>query len=1100
MVRNRALRLARTDVVAEDPASGPILDDLLSGDLLQEHQAPMSHPDRETLTFAHHLLFDYAVARLLFRIDAARLVEEIAADPEGVVAFRPSLALHFRHEWEMEAVNRSRFWNLVFQFNEASEIPLIGKIIGPTEAVELVEKIQDFRALLVRVAEESRRSVDNGHGGDAVRHIIGALMVRGSSPNQFIESKAQPWCEFAAKLSESVSVVAYPLTRFVALLSEHVENFTLEQRTFVNIAARSLLGHAWGDEKNYNPAVVQSGLVGVCRTLAADRSASSALLRVALRTEHARRYGHKEFFHFAQEIPQLVPNDPNLVRDFYKTVFQEYQDSETTTFLGGPSQIMPLLSSVGQDWRGIFYMLAQAYPGFLNSASIAATEAVVGVVAAWVAHEHPPASGEVIEHHFEFAGVKCTIRTDYSAIWDSGTAVRMEEAVQMLDAFQEYIERLGPEKEQLLHKILSSIAAENVHAAIWRRLLRAGVDHPLTLGLRLRELLWQVPILTSLDTTEPATSLITAIFELLKTEERSRIEQSILTIPPYVDADGRADYRTRDRLLGSLPLHSIVTAKAADVRRGVDAAGGPPPNVSPFEIGEAKWLEYTAEEYLKGRGVPVEDPVNRRLIELIEPIKIFCGLYLNVAPSPEQSAEIFPRLSEIYDAIRTAEADGVHPNQQEHVLGYLVQACARIASRLNLTTGEPTVELVRDVLLEVGGRARSEQALETSDSFDRSPSWGSPHALVDAASGLVFLGSQPACWEPRISEAILRLSRNVEPAVRLQIAGNLHLLERADPEKMWDLITFIAEREPSRAVLQAAVASLSNLAGRYSQIVVPLVECIFDRIIDGEGSKGVRSTCFSIFVGLFLWRGLPACERRIIKLVNAPWEDPDVALYLAHSIRNDLTRGPSTPPEPQQESVRQRALGMIDRMLDSTTREWKRLGEEFGGRLADIPPGIQVRRKMILQCIDATARQIFFASGAFDLQQNRSDEAPNHERRERFLKESQSILDKLGSVGLSNVAYHLVGTLESLLEFDPESVFLRLHHVIAIAKSSGFEFESLAAKVVVRTVQRFLAEYRAVLRESHKCRAALVEILDTFVTVGWPEAQQLTYDLEEIFR
>jgi hypothetical protein len=65
-------------------------------------------------------------------------------------------------------------------------------------------------------------------------------------------------------------------------------------------------------------------------------------------------------------------------------------------------------------------------------------------------------------------------------------------------------------------------------------------------------------------------------------------------------------------------------------------------------------------------------------------------------------------------------------------------------------------------------------------------------------------------------------------------------------------------------------------------------------------------------------------------------------------------------------------------------------------------------------------------------------------------------------------------TLESLLEFDPESVFLRLHHVIAIAKSSGFEFESLAAKVVVRTVQRFLAEYRAVLRESHKCRAALV--------------------------
>lgn len=53
------------------------------------------------------------------------------------------LGSSLRHEWEMEAVNRSRFWNLVFRFNEAPEIPLIGKIIGPTEAVELVERVQD---------------------------------------------------------------------------------------------------------------------------------------------------------------------------------------------------------------------------------------------------------------------------------------------------------------------------------------------------------------------------------------------------------------------------------------------------------------------------------------------------------------------------------------------------------------------------------------------------------------------------------------------------------------------------------------------------------------------------------------------------------------------------------------------------------------------------------------------------------------------------------------------------------------------------------------------------------------------------------------------
>jgi hypothetical protein len=317
---------------------------------------------------------------------------------------------------------------------------------------------------------------------------------------------------------------------------------------------------------------------------------------------------------------------------------------------------------------------------------------------------------------------------------------------------------------------------------------------------------------------------------------------------------------------------------------------------------------------------------------------------------------------------------------------------------------------------------------------------------------------------------------------------------------MWTLITFIAAQEPSRAVLQAAAASISNLAGRYPEAVVPLIERIFDRNADGEGSEAVRSTCFSIFLGLYLWRGLPACERRILSVVDAPWENPDVALHLAHSIRDDLTRGPSNPAEPQQESVRQRALGIIDRILASTTKELKRLRQEFSGPLADLPSEIQARLKVIHNCIDAIAHQIFFAAGAFNLQQNQMDEAPDREQRRRFLKEAESILDKLASTGLTNVAYHLAGTLESLLEFDPDGVFLRLHHVIVSAQSGGFEFESLAADVVVRTVKRFLAEYRTVLRENGKCRAALVEILNTFVTVGWPAAQQLTYDLEEIFR
>jgi hypothetical protein len=58
----------------------------------------------------------------------------------------------------------------------------------------------------------------------------------------------------------------------------------------------------------------------------------------------------------------------------------------------------------------------------------------------------------------------------------------------------------------------------------------------------------------------------------------------------------------------------------------------------------------------------------------------------------------------------------------------------------------------------------------------------------------------------------------------------------------------------------------------------------------------------------------------------------------------------------------------------------------------------------------------------------------------------------------------------------------------------------LAADLVVKLVEQYLAEYRALLREDAECRRTLIEILDVFVQAGWPTARRLTYRLEEIFR
>jgi hypothetical protein len=109
-------------------------------------------------------------------------------------------------------------------------------------------------------------------------------------------------------------------------------------------------------------------------------------------------------------------------------------------------------------------------------------------------------------------------------------------------------------------------------------------------------------------------------------------------------------------------------------------------------------------------------------------------------------------------------------------------------------------------------------------------------------------------------------------------------------------------------------------------------------------------------------------------------------------------------------------------------------------------------------------------------------------------------MDELADVPVPSLTHYLIETAETFIAVDPAEVFLLISRILKSGRNSGYEFESLAIPVFVRIIERFLAEYRSLFQESAECREALIEVLDIFVQAGWPQAQRLTYRLEEIFR
>jgi len=1101
MVKSRTLLADRTAVARPDTSA--LLNDLLSTQVLVEWQAsPEAQPDRYSLAFSHHVLFDYAVARLLFQGDTRKVIQRLAEDPELVIVVRPSLVLHFRHLWDFSA-DRQAFWDLVFRVIANPEIPEVGKLIGPTVAAELATSMQDLEPLCAALEEDDEEK--HGPVDDALRHMVGAL-IAGAGRETLAGPGAGPWCELLERVSRSLRLpVAYMLRSLLTTLCDYPDSLTPEQRGAAGMSARRLLEFAWSQVSRDSWLVIHA-LQCVCRTFESNPAASASLIRRCLEPVHLDQFGFEEMPWLAGEVKRLIRFDPTLVADIYCTAFGHQEESQEPTLIG-PSRILPLRSNRRQDYQMALYELAEAFPKFLESVPEEATRALVSIVESYVAQRHSWSSSETQEEVFDFGDQEARLRPDGSAIWDEGDTYRHDEPIKMLDAFQKFLEGLATEQdsESTLRALIGILVSENRLAVIWRRLLLAGARCPETIGREILPLAWAIPILTCSDTTVPAGEYLKAVFLILGADQRQKIERAILSIPDAMPADRReAAEEVRDRLLGCLPLGAIVSEEARQRLEELQAQNAVPPNEPLVRFGGVWSGPYGEEEYLKDQGVPVESEENRRIRELERPVKEFADKHLNSAPTLEEAKAILPHLRALHKALGRADVDGVHPKQKDYAWGILAAACARVARTDGLSCKEETGEFVKAVLLEASRHPEPVYDPQYDAQLDEHLSWGSPAARINAAEGLITLARHPDCATSDVLSAIEELSTDLVPAVRLQIAASLRYLYHTAPDLMWRITEHMAQREVSRGVLQGLLAQhLGRLAGVEPDRVAAVTKTIWERITEGPGASRVRELCVGIFSRVYIWWDHPPSRDVVHEIVSHPAVYSAEASHVLGQLRDALTYGPKDPSDPQADAVRRRGMELLERILRSSRDGLKELDARHAGVGFDKwPQADQEAAKSLMRLIDAVGMEVYFASGAYDAKSQGQAHGVRgvSPQSKRFYQEASAILDEVAEAALPSVAHHLLETLEHFIPMDPRGVFLRIHRVVSAGQQAGYQYESLAADLIVRLAERYLAEYRTLLQQDNDCRRALIEVLDVFVKVGWPSARRLVYRLEEIFR
>jgi hypothetical protein len=1065
-------------------ASGEHIERLLSQNVLTEWRpTPNSPPDRYRLSFSHHVLFDYAVSRLLLRGNRESLSLRLKESADFVFVARPSIEFHLRYLWEHV---RDEFWAVTLGMLGDAKIPQIAALIGPAVVVARAKVLNDLGPLLTALRSASPNDQVAGH--QFLRHLVGATLVGNTV---VMGAGAGPWCELAADLSSTLTPnTAGPFRVLLARVLETTKTVTLTvpQLIATNTAARALLAYSWQQAQDDRAAAIV-GIQLSCRTIAGGHTDTARVVREVLQEEHLKSRGHLELPWVAREIGVIYAVDPELAADVYIGAFSFHETSSEQTPIGS-SQILSFVSHKQQDYEGAWWQLGEIYREFLEAQPAAAIRALAAVVEAYVDHDQRHyGRQEHLNETFALRGRTATLRVDHSAVWDQGTARQHDAPIKMLDTLYAWLSAEDSTNESC-ERGLDALVTFARSAVFWKRLLAIATDLTPNLLHLAAELCARHPILLGQDTSVSAGDFLKVRFKDLPAEQRATIEKAVLSMPDEAPTEmhGIAE-RARARLLGCLS-EDLLAPATRQLLAELRSTGNVPENLPSFRLGGFSSSPYDTEAHWRDLDVPMDDPLNRELLELIEPVADFTTRFLNSAPAEQDAARVIEHLNALHSSLADRKP-GRHASAVDSGWGHLASACKRIVEAGSFNCADSNAACICDLLLESSTKRQPVFDQQQEEAFDKSPSWGSPAARIEAAAGLMTIIQCDNCSSKDVSEAVERLSRDDVSSVRFQIVSRLFNLFRSNPEFVWRLAERAAQEESNQSVVLALlIPVLRALARMAPDRVIGSVEHLLERLKD----KGkVQETGLSLVVDLHVYHEHQASRAIVDRILEGIVARPDLARHLLPS-RGALTFGPN---EPGAAGIRNRAFQLMTELLDraqasfdqiatariqgaSTPEEDKTLGE-LGALINDV------------------CKETYFASGAFDLK-TAVEQKVSEDVRLRFYSEASSLLDKLVSVRVPAGIHDVVQMLESYIDHASEDVFLRVATAVRKSSASGYQSESLAETLIVRIIQRYLADHRAMLRDNSACRTALFDVLEVFVGAGSPSARELTFGLSEIFR
>lgn len=860
---------------------------------------------------------------------------------------------------------------------------------------------------------------------------------------------------------------------------------TEEERIAVAAAARRVLAQQL-QRKPYIPGFAKMAIESFMHAYDVDAIASRPLLEHLLDRQHLAEYGRYELPHLAHAINKV--HDADALSLIYRVLFSDVNVGTGSVALGPPSVGLNLTQDAAQSLSTSQYALAQHFGAFLDEHPAAAIGALASALN-FSLHSNRFGSGTPFS--LTINGCAVEIAHDLSQ-FDDQSYHHHDDWWTMVSVFEERLRAsLAAADRTLFDVALEVIPSETTGSFLWRVLLRVSGVNATSAAVMLPFVSTR-RVFESSEFGSPLRDYLAAAFPSFGEEARQSVLATFLECV-MDDGEDVVKHARRNRVrefVAALPAgtveqhHPLAVALGADAntveRNAENDDEASDLALNGFHMGGGTFRRVALSEAAHEAGASVELVAE---IDALDP-------YIHQNP---RNITLLPRpFVDVIEALdRLSRTSPPAARRATLEVMWMVMRDA-LGQQVELTPA--TLRDWQAIALEMIAEPSPEWNDEERGQHERryaEHSYLTTRARNEGVEILYILFSRNPAGA--ILEALRPLADDTDPAMRADVAHGARFALRAAPDEAWDII----ERgfaDPNAGVWVSAFSTTRYApSSRQDRVHAMYVEA-FSRIEQIEKRNDLCIELVRSAVELAFQFNNADAREQLAEVVDHPWEFRRTASSLVFELANTVA-APNAQWEKRVWAADQ-LLRLVVRLVD----EAERLQQLHGFDVNAYPSTEQDRARAVLKLLHDASERLYYSS---QIEQRITPNGP-FDNTGRLSPRSYALLRPLivalRRFPFAYVSYNVIKLLWGAIDVDPRDVLLLGCSAINNGAQGALAGDAQAEDDMRAFVMRYVQHHRGLLEGDRESLAAIMDVVDVFVSAGWPKWIGIVAELDGIYR